>query len=197
MPNSIITILITVSSILTIVSALPYVINVLKRKTKPRIVSWFIWGVLTGGSCVAAFSEGQYATGIMLTFSSLASFVIVLLGWKLGDKKFERLDVVCLIGAVIGIILWRLLDSPSIAVLVMILTDFIGGIPTIVHCWRKPFEETWPTFMMGCIGSICTLLALSNWQITSFAFPLFIASNSLTSTIIILTRRYYLSKKRR
>lgn len=189
--------LITISSILTVVSVFPYLINVIKRKTKPRVVTWFTWGLLTGISCVAAIVEGQWATAIMLGFSAISSFAIMVLGWKFSDKKFEKLDIFCLAAALVGIALWRLLDSPSVAVLVMIATDLIGGIPTTIHAWKKPFQETWQTFFMGLIGAICTLIALKNWQITSFAFPLFIALNSLNVTLIILLRRRHQELKTR
>lgn len=190
-------ILITISSILTVVSVFPYLINVIKRKTKPRVVTWFTWGLLTGISCVAAIVEGQWATAIMLGFSGMSSFAIMALGWEFGDKKFEKLDIFCLVAAVAGIMLWRLLDSPSVAVLVMITADFIGGVPTTIHAWKKPFQETWQTFFMGLIGAICTLIVLENLQITSFAFPLFIALNSLNVTLIILLRRRHQELKTR
>lgn len=190
-------ILITISSILTVVSIFPYLVNVIKRKTKPRVVTWFTWGLLTGISCVAAIVEGQLATAIMLGLSAISSFAIMALGWEFGDKKFEKIDIFCLTAALIGIVLWRLLDSPSVAVLVMIATDFIGGVPTTIHAWKKPLQETWQTFFLGLIGAICTLIVLKNWQITSFAFPLFIALNSLNVTLIILLRRRYLKLKTR
>ena len=189
--------LITISSILTIVSVFPYLIDVLKRKTRPKVVTWFVWGLLTGISCIASVVECQWATAIMLGFSALASFAIMALGWKTGDKKFDRLDVFCLVCAIFGVVLWRLLDSPSAAVLIMIATDFIGGLPTTVHAWKKPNQETWQTFFMGLVGSVCTLLVIKTWQITSFAFPLFISANSLNVTLIIILRRLYLKKKTR
>jgi len=189
--------LIIISSILTITSALPYIIDVIKGKTKPRVVTWSTWCLLSMIACIAAFVEHQYPTAILLLSSSLASGSIVVLGWKNGDKRFERLDIFCLAGVFVGVILWQLFDSPSIAVLAMLVIDLIGGIPTTVHAWKKPYEETFISFLMGCFGFGCTLLVIQEWRITAFAYPLFLFINSLNVVLIIFFRRRYLQTKKR
>lgn len=181
--------LIIISSILTIVSVFPYLISVIKHKTRPRVVTWFTWGLLTGISCVASVVEGQWATAIMLGFAAAENLLIMALGWKYGEKQFEKLDIVCLVGVITGIVAWATLDSPAAAVLVMIATDFIGGLPTLTHAYKKPHEENWSTFAMLGAASFCTLLAIQVWQITSFAYPLFIFLNCVTITTVILFRR--------
>lgn len=189
-------ILVAISSVLTFGCFVPYLIDMINHKTKPRIISWFIWSVLTGIACVASLSEHQYSTAILLLASSLGTLSIVVFGWKGGDKEIGNLDTMCLIGATVGLILWIVFNSPAIAVLATIAIDFIGGIPTIVHAWKKPDEETWLTFGMSFLGALCTLLAIESWHITGYAFPLYLVIINMVFTLTIIFRKKRIQTKK-
>jgi hypothetical protein len=181
-------IIIILSSVLTIIAVIPYIIEVVQKKTKPRIVSWFVWSVITCIAAVAALVDHQYSTAILLFSAVVETMAVVLIGWKNGDKIIDRLDVICFIGALIGIILWMVFNSPAIAVIAMMIIDLIGGIPTLVHCWKNPDEETWITYALAMFGAVCTLLIINSWIITSFAYPLYLALVNLEFTLVILIR---------
>ena len=185
-----------VASVAFIVAGItPYIIDVIKGKTKPRIVSWFIWCVLTIMAFVAALVEQRYPTAILLSFSVVSTVLVVVLGWKNGNKKVGRLDIACLISAGVGIILWQVFNSPELAVVATIAINLVGGIPTLIHSWEKPGEETWAAYLFTFFGASCTLLTISNWQITAFAFPLYLALNNLTFALVIILRQRLVVKK--
>jgi len=188
-------ILIGISSILLVVGILPYLIGVVKGTTRPKIVTWIIWSSLTGIACAAAISEKQYPTAILLSLSSLGTLLVAILGWKNGDKKIERLDIICLVGAIIGLIMWQIFNSPAIAVLATIAIDLIGGVPTLVHSWVKPEEEAWATFFLSFAGALCTLIVVDSWVITAFAYPLYLVLINILYTLVIVSRRLVLRKK--
>lgn len=187
-------ILIALGSILTIVAIIPYLLEVISKKTKPRIVSWLVWTIITSIAAIAALVDRQYPTAILLFSAALETLAVVVLGWKNSDKTIEKIDVICFVGAVIGIILWQVFDSPAIAVIATVIADFIGGIPTLLHSWKKPQEETWITFFISSIGAMCTLLVISDWRITSFAYPLFLVVINLIFTSVIILRKRALAK---
>jgi hypothetical protein len=178
------------SSVLTIAAVIPYLVEVVKGKTKPRIVSWFIWTLLTGIASVAALVDGQYFTAILLFSAVVETLAVVILGWKNGDRKIERIDAVCLIGAIIGIILWQIFNSPAIAVIATVSIDLVGGAPTLIHSWKSPNEETWITFFLSFLGAACTLLIVNEWSITSVVYPIYlVVINILFSSVIIIRRQ--------
>jgi hypothetical protein len=111
----------------------------------------------------------------------------VVLGLKNGDRKFERLDIICLIGAFIGLLVLVIIKSPSLAVIVSIVTDFLGAIPTLKHAWFKPREETWITYAMFEIGSAITLLIADFHFLTAVAYPMYLLVFDSLVTGIILT----------
>ncbi len=182
------TLLIILSAILTIASAVPYIVEIIRGKTKPRIVSWLTWSILTAIACVASFADGQYPGGILLAFATLETALIVILGWRLGDRKLERFDIVCMIGALFGMVLWLIFNSPAVAIVATIAIDLIGAIPTVRHSWQKPHEETWVAFTLAGAGGLLTVFAAANWKITAIAYPLYIAVINVLLTIIILVR---------
>jgi len=182
------TFLIVVSSILTVASVVPYMIEVLRGKTKPRIVSWFTWSLLTGIACAASFADKQYPTAILMLFATIETGTIVVLGLRHGDHKLEWFDIVCQIAALIGLALWQIFDSPSIAVISAVSIDLIGALPTIKHSWDKPGEETALTFFLAGLGGLCTVLVAGSWRITAIAYPLYLLFINLVLAGIILGR---------
>lgn len=182
------TALVIISSILTIVSVVPYIREILKGKAKPRIVSWFTWSLLTGIACAASFADKQYPSAILMFFATIETLIIVLLGFKHGDRKFGRFDITCQLAAIVGIGLWLAFNSPTIAVAAAVLIDLVGALPTIKHAWQKPGEETALTFALAGIGGLCTVLAAGNWKITAVAYPMYIFLCNVVIVAFIIGR---------
>lgn len=180
------TLLIVLSSILTISAVIPYIIEIFRGTTKPRIVSWFTWSLLAAIGSVASFSDGQLAAGILAAASASASMAVVVLGYKHGDRHFERVDIVCQAAALAGVGLWFIFNSPAVAVIAVVAIDFIGCVPTFRHSWQKPHEETWITFAMSGAAGGLTLMAAGDWRITAAAYPLYIALIATLITLVIL-----------
>jgi hypothetical protein len=191
------TILLLIGSLLTVVAVVPYLIATIKRKTKPRIVTWFVWMTLTGISCAAAFVDGQLPTAIFLLCASIGTMSVVIFGWKFGSKKFSKLDAICLLGAIIGILFWIIFNSPAIAVLATIAVDFIGGIPTQIHSWTRPNEETLSQFILAFIAAVCVFVTISDWKITAIAYPLYLVVMNFEYSLMIALRRKYKAKNKK
>lgn len=183
------TIFIVVSSILAIVNILPYIRDVYHRKTKPRIISWFNWTVLTAIASAASFSDRQYASAILTLLASIETLTVVILGWRFGDKRFALFDIGCQVAAGTGLILWLIFNTPAIAIIATIGIDFIVSLPTIKHAWEKPQEETAITFLLGSLAAAFTFMAANNHKITAIAFPLYLVTANFFIAAIIYGRK--------
>ncbi|MGZ6004812.1 MAG: hypothetical protein ACXWLH_01535 [Candidatus Saccharimonadales bacterium] len=128
---------------LALYAAVPYIIDIVKRKTKPNIVTWFTWTLLTGIATAAAFAAGEPRSDIITLAISIQTGSIVLLGLKYGIAKMTWFDGLCQLGVIVALILWLLLNSPLIAIVGALIIDFIGLLPTAKHSYLKPTEETW------------------------------------------------------
>lgn len=184
-------VLIVLSSLLTIGAIVPYLIDTVRLRTKPRVVTWFTWTLLTAITSAATFSDHQYATAILMLAGTLGTLLVVVLGWRYGDRKFDRLDLICQIGALAGLVLWLGTNSPALAVVTTMTIDFIGSIPTYRHSWVRPHEETWTTFAISSAGALCTLLALHAWRLTAILPPAYlcVANTAMASIIFFRSKQ--------
>ncbi len=183
------TVFIIISTILTLVSMVPYILDVIKRRTKPRLVSWFNWSILSAIAGAASLSDGQYAAAILSFSATTETMAIVFLGWRNGNKDFEFFDIACQIGAAIGLVLWWAFNSPAIAVIASVTIDFIASLPTWRHAWLRPSEETWITFLLAGTGALFTVFAAETIRVTSLANPIYLVLINFLLTATILYRK--------
>lgn len=180
------TLLISISCLLTLVSVIPYYRDIAKGKDKPRIATWLIWTILAliGGS--ASLVDRQIPAGIFTLATAVECGMVVVLGLKHGDHTFEKLDIFCLFAALASLCLWFLFKSPTIGVVVVLIADFIGSIPTFKHCWQKPYEETLLTYLLY-VASEIVILSIADFNVfTSFAYPLFYFIEDATLSLFII-----------
>lgn len=176
-------------ALLTIIALIPYILDVVKKKTKPNIVSWFTWTMLTSIATAAAFSAGEPQAAILTLANAIGTFTIVVLGLKNGIAKFSLFDGVCQAGALVALALWLLLDSPAIAIIGVVFIDFLGVLPTIRHSWLNPEEETWQTFFLSTIAPFFTIASLTAYHLENLLYPIYLLLADGLVMVIILYRR--------
>jgi hypothetical protein len=172
---------------LVVFSAVPYVIDIVRGKTRPNVVSWFTWALIITIGAFAALSAHQTRTAI-ITFGDAAQVVIILLlGLKFGYAKFSLFDGICQVSAIAGLILWFIFNDPLLAIVVGIVVDLIAALPTYRHSWLQPNEETWQSYAISSLGAAVGLASLTSFTATSLAYPsyLFILGLSISATIVI------------
>lgn len=182
-------ILAIIAAVIAVFSTVPYLIDIVKRKTKPNIVTWFTWTLLTGIAAAAAFAAGEPKTALLSLGSAICTGAVVILGLKYGIAKLSLFDALCQIGAIAGLILWWIFNTPEIAIAFVLLIDFIAMLPTLRHSWIKPEEETWQTFMIGVVAATFTLIALSQYTFAGLALPLYLWVANLVMALTIIYRR--------
>lgn len=178
-----------IGAVIAIVSTAPYLIDIVRGKTKPNIVTWLTWTMLTAISGSAALVAGEPKTAAFLFANSLCTGLVVVLGLKYGTAKFSTFDIVCQVSALLGLVFWLVFNSPTIGIVVPLAIDFVGMLPTLRHAWMKPGEETWQTFLIGVVAPAFTLLSLTRYNIASLAFPLYLFAANAVLTMVIVGRR--------
>lgn len=189
------TVFLVLASVITIGSVLPYLRDILKGTTKPNLVSWFTWTLLTGIATAAEISAHEYVAAIFTGSAAIATALVVLLGLRNGFVKYTSFDVTCQMAAVVGIVLWHGFSSPAIGVMASVTIDFIGALPTLRHAWLKPYEETWSAFSLGAIGGVFGVAALSTYNWISLPYAVYIVAVNAVIVWVILSRRKLLPKR--
>lgn len=190
MNNAFRTALLVASSIMIVLGTVPYLVDIAKKKTKPRVISWFNWGILGAIAGAAALSDNQIPAAVLSFASVLEVMLVVILGLFYGDRHFEKLDLFCQVGAGIGLTLWFTLNSPLLAIIIITIVDLIAAVPTYRHIWQAPKEETLSTFVICAIASALTLASVASLAPTGLIYPIYLllANLFMASLIIIRTR---------
>lgn len=140
------------ASTITLASVIPYIRDILKGTTKPNIVSWVTWTLLTAIATAAEYSVHEYTVAIYTASAAVTTAMIVFLGFKYGYARYTSFDIICQISALIGFALWWIFNNPALAVIASVTIDLVAALPTIRHAWIDPSEETSLTYAMCSMG---------------------------------------------
>lgn len=183
---------IAVAILLRLIAGGGYLISTLRGKAKPNIVSWSLWSL----TALIAFAAQIYKGGgsealvtLAIAFGPLAVIAVAVLKGA-QSLTLTRLDVWCLSLAIAGIILWIRTKDPLLALLMSIVADILASIPTVVKSYLTPQTESAAAYSLSIISMIATLLTIRQWNVMSWAFPLYILVINLTFvTLILLPKR--------
>ncbi len=174
-----------IAVILSIISYIPYIYDVLRNKTKPHIFKWILWSLLSGITYFIQLYNNAGAGSWSMGISTLACLFIFIISLKRGEKRIVLLDWICFLGALIAIGIWLFTVNQIAAVLLTTFTAVLSFIPTFRKSWSKPHEETGVTFTINAIKWIISLLALTEINFfTAFYLVAVIILNALLALLI-------------
>ncbi len=162
--------------IISFIGGLSYLIDTVKGKTKPNKVTWFLWFLAPTIAFSAEIKQGvglQSLLTFMVGFNPLLIFIASFVNRK-SQWKVSRLDYVCGLFSICGIIFWLITKTGNIAIIFSILADGLAAAPTVVKSYHFPETENYKVYLGGAILSTITLLTIKNWTIAEYAFPLYI-----------------------
>lgn len=179
-----------ISGVIAILAFIPYVASILRGETKPNRASWVIWTVL-GVILLASYHASGATTTIWIpiVYAILPLFVLGL-SFKYGVGGYNYLDVVCLFGAAVGLLLWKITRVPEFALYLNILVDSFGFIPTYKKAYLQPESESLSAWIIGASATLLNLLAINKWQLNIALYPLYLACfNAVMPTLLTIRRR--------
>ena len=175
--------------ILTIVGYVPYIRDILKKKTKPHSFTWFIFS-LAGFIAYSLQVYGGAGVGAWMLFvASSLCFIIFLLSLSVGDKDISASDVVFLLLSLLALFLWLVVKQPVWSVILATLVEILGFVPTVRKSWNKPYSETIFTYQMSSFRFVISIFALQRFNILTLLYPVaWFATNGIFA-LILLSRR--------
>ena len=180
------------SSALTAAAALPYILDIVRGRARPRIASWGIWTVVQAIGAASAFAAWQLPGACYTLLCAVGCAAVVFLGWRHGSREFGRLDAVCVTLAAEGVALlavasWmpRLIPM-SWAVTVSVATDFLAYLPTFHHAWRRPSEEPWLPYAMFGAAAALVLFVADFRVLAGVIYPTYLFAADAAMVIMIL-----------
>lgn len=178
-----------VTVILAFAGLIPYILDILRNRTKPHVFTWVVWALVTFLAFLAQWKSGGGAGSWTTGITGLLTIFIAVLALKKGSKDITNSDVVIFIGALIAIIPWLLTKDPTVSVILLTIINSSAYIPTVRKTINDPSSETLSSYILHAVRHSLSILALSNYTIPTFLYPLINASmNATVATIIIKSR---------
>jgi len=185
------------SSALTAAAALPYILDIVRGRARPRIASWGIWTVVQAIGAASAFTAWQLPAACYTLLCAAGCAAVVFLGWRHGSREFGRLDAVCVTLAAEGVALlavasWMPWLMPmSWAVAVSVATDFLAYLPTFHHAWRRPGEEPWLPYAMFGAAAALVLFVADFRVLAGLIYPTYLFAADAAMVIMILASPHH------
>jgi hypothetical protein len=184
---------ITISTILVLVSPAVYIHSIFRGETRPHRTTRFVLLLVTAISAWALY--GSRGAGFWLALASTVQAAAVFaISIKRGVGGWARLDVSCLVLALIGIVVWRTTGQPIVGLSASILADFIGYMPAFVKTYKHPHTEDWRFFGIDTVAAVCSLAALGKFSALTAGYPAYIFLANFGMVVLISGRKKKLAK---
>lgn len=185
-----------IAIILTFVGYTPYFRDLLQKKIRPHIFSWFIWALVTSIIFALQISAGAGLGSFVTLAVAIISFCIFVLGFKEGNKNIKKIDVIFLVLALAAIPLWLIVKQPVLSIILLSSIDMLGFVPTVRKSWNDPYSETLSLYTITTFRHALSILALEHYNIVTLLFPsTWVIANAFFSVVLIMRRKKFRSAK--
>lgn len=169
----------------------PYARDIIRGRTRPRLITWGVWTFLAGIMTISAIAAGELSSAVLSAQGLIGCGLVVILGWRQGNATFETIDIASLVGAVIGLGALIVLREPTVALLVAVGVDAIAFAPTFRHAWTDPGEESVGCYAINIIASGLALLAAiyAGAGFIGMIYPIYsVTFNSIMALLLVTDR---------
>lgn len=177
------------SSIIAVICFVPYIKDILARKTEPHMYSWLVWTILQVVGVMAQIKDGAGYGAWALAVGATFCFLIFLLSFKYGTKNISRFDIACLLASFCALVVYLFIANPVWAIIAVALIDFVGFLPTFRKGYEEPFTETLSTFVLSAIANCLSLVAVQNYNVTTVLYLVSLLLTNSSFAIMIASRR--------
>lgn len=186
-----------VASILVLISYAFYIIDILDRKTKPHIFTWGLWFLIIFILFLLQVSKGAGMGSLPTLFVSLLCLTVCVLSLiKKTDKNIKKVDIVFLILTLLAIPIWLLAKAPAASTALLVLVYSLAGQATLRKSWVDPYSETIALWAINSFRALISILALSEFNFVTLAFPVLVFVSALGFAILLVIRRRQVSRKK-
>lgn len=183
-------ILAIISSILSIILFIPYVLDIFKKKTEPHLYSWLIWTITVGIATVAGFRDGGGYGNVSMSIAIILCGMIFLLSFKKGTKNINKFDLYCLILALSILVFYIFTNDGLTSVIVVSIIDTIAFLPTYRKVFEEPYTETLSLYVLSATSYALDFFALQNYTLTTSIFILTsVVMNGLLPILVYMRRK--------
>lgn len=186
---------IIISSIIVFAAYLIYEWSIITGRTRPHRTTRLVLFIITVLGTASLFAQHDTVAIWLIGICALQSAVVLLLSFKYGVGGWAKTDLVCLMIALFGIVIWKLTNNPVLALYAAITADFAGMVPALIKTYRFPHTEFWLAYAFDITAASFSLLAIQKWDIQGFSYPLYIFIINIIMLLIIVIRPRFITSQ--
>lgn len=158
--------------ILSLISPISYTKSMLRGKAKPhRVTRLIVWLVSAAGILGVLHLANFAAQVFAFIFLARATYLLIMSFFH-GVGGVTKLDKTCLFIGIIALVAYVVTGSGLLAVLLGIVADLIGYIPTFVKTYHNPSSEDPTFFAIEGLASFFGVVAVGSIQV-GIIFPIY------------------------
>jgi len=184
-----------IAIVIAIVGYIPYIRDCIKGTTKPHVISWFTWALVSfiafGIQLLNKGGDGSYINLVM----GILCTIVFFFGLKNGTRNITKTDWIAFGLAIVAIILWLIVKQPLISIILVVFIDFMSFLPTLLKGWKKPWSETIVTFGVSALKNGLSIYALSTYSLVNILFPAYSFIACTYFVIVLILRRKIIQKE--
>jgi hypothetical protein len=154
-----------------IIGTVPYIVSILKKKTRPHMFTWLVWAILTIMICVIQITEGAGPAVWHMLITALTTTIIAILSFFLGEKQGSRLDWLAFISSLAAIPLWIVTKDPTASAVLLTVIDVVAFWPTVSKTWKHPHGENLFYYCVWLLRYPLATAAIANWNLANAVYP--------------------------
>ena len=185
-----------ISPVVSGMGYIPYIVSILKGKTKPHPFSWFVWSLLGGLVLFFYYSVGARDTLPLAVLNFVGPIVILFFSLGHWEGGFSKFDYNCLVLSIAAVIFYVLYHNASLSLSISLFADFLAFLPTFRKSYYDFTSEDVLTWLFFFVGNLFSILAISRWSYSIALFPVYMAVMNGVNFSILYLRTHTLKKAR-
>lgn len=162
-----------IAGIISLGAFIPYVVSIIKGKTKPHRITWGIWAWLGFLIFYSYRASGATSTLWVAAVYVIAPLIVAILSLKYGIGGWNKFDLLCLLSSIAATFLWFISETPFVAIVLYLLIDFFGSLPTIWKSYSHPETEDKLSWLLMVVANFANIFAVEDMQFSIIIYPLY------------------------
>jgi predicted small integral membrane protein len=170
-----------------------YLRGVFLKRVRPHAFSWLTWSTLNIIAFAALISEGAGAGAWVTAANATSCLIIFTFAITRGDRRFLVFDWVSLLAAGVSLALWAFTHEPLLSIILIVLVDVFGSLPTFRKSYHRPLEEKAISYICAALANLLAIFALESYSVTTWLYPASIIFLDGSLTALLFIRRKQLT----
>ena len=161
----------TLATTISLITYIPYLIDMFKGKNRPHLYTWVSIFLVTSVVAYIQLVGGAGIGAIPTILGAGVDAVILFFCFKFGTQDVVLMDKVCLAITVLGVIVYAIFNSrPVFPLAVVTAAEIISFIPTFRKTRNDPYSESLPSYYFLIAKLSLILIALQEYNLLTVSY---------------------------